>query len=455
MRKFSFHRILRNDRLMIGLSVLLAILLWYMVISGPANVTTRTITCTLNTSNVQNGSLQVIETAPISVEVRVQGVWSYVNSLTADDLRVQLSTADIQSAGQCRIHVLASYNSQKTDYEVVSVSPATVTLFCDEWVSGKLYTLSQGGVTAEAPAVTAEGDYRDIGSVAIDPAALPGGVIAVQGPMTTINRIERFVARVAEQADISSRQVYDAQVLALDSSGKQVPLEYCTLMRYEEDPAVNPNTSFMEFSGSTLPVAVTVKERREITFEYTVKNAPAGLDPASLIRVEPASITIEGDQELLDQYAEEIARLTEIDFDHLTTAEKARSVPVTLPEGLIVVGSGASQMNVAVNFDWSDYATRTLEWHIGTGLSDTPIQFLNVPGNKEIRMLTNTLNVTVCGSKAAVTALTAADLTATVDMSNSSLGTYGVRPRVEREGVWVYYEGVGYTVYLSITDANP
>ena len=129
--RFSFGRLLRNDRLMMVCSLLLAIVMWYFVISGSANITTRTITCTLNTANVSNGSLQVIEEQTITVDVVVEGAWSDILGLTAEDIRVQLNTADIRAAGKCRINVVASHNSQKGGYNILSTSPSVATLFCD------------------------------------------------------------------------------------------------------------------------------------------------------------------------------------------------------------------------------------------------------------------------------------------------------------------------------------
>ena len=160
--RFSFGRLLRNDRLMMVCSLLLAILMWYFVISGPANITTRTITCTLNTANVRNGSLQVIEEQTITVDVVVEGAWSDILDLTAEDIRVQLNTADIRAAGKSRINVVAGRNSQKSGYDILSTSPSVVSLFCDEWVEERAFSVEAGEVIAVANGVDKLGENQSV-----------------------------------------------------------------------------------------------------------------------------------------------------------------------------------------------------------------------------------------------------------------------------------------------------
>ncbi|MBO5797648.1 MAG: hypothetical protein J6R77_04800, partial [Clostridia bacterium] len=326
----------------------------------------------------------------------------------------------------------------------------TVTLFCDEWEEGRLFDVNNGGIAAEATGVKAEGDNRDIGKVSIDPLSLPGGVISVQGPNTVVSKITQLVARVAEETTITEQQSFSAGIVALDAGGNEVDLTYCTLMHYPEDPAANPNAVLVDMTENVLDVIVTVNERREITFTYNVLNAPGGVDLSKIVSIQPATITLEGEKELLEQYAEQLAHLTTLNFDTLTTDEKGRSIPIVLPEGLVVVGTGERELNARLEFDWTGYRKRTIKWDIGTDLSNTPINFTNVPADKSITMRNNTLEITVFGKRAAVEALKPEDLTALVDMSSSSLGTYVIRPEILSQDLWVYYGTTGYTVYVDI-----
>lgn len=457
MKRISVSRLLRNDRLMMVCSLLFAITVWYFVISGSSNISTRTITCTLNTVGVGNGALQVIEEKNITVDVVVEGAWSDILQLTQEDIRVQLNTADIQNAGNCRINVVASRNSQKGGYEILSTSPSFATLFCDEWVEGQEFTVEAGDVVAEAPHVTAEGDERDIHAIKVEESALPGGTLIVQGPRSEVSRVDHLAAMVYRETALSSKQVFEGDVVAVDANGAVLDLQYCKFLRYAESPEVNPNAALMDITA--LNVEVTVKERREIPFTYEILNAPSGVDLADIITLEPTSVIVEGEQELLNTYAQELGQLKAVDFDLLSTAEKAVLDPLELPAGLTVIGNdkyvtvqedGTTLLNVGKKFDWSGYSRRTFTWHIGNDITDSPIRFQNVPAGKTVKMLTNELQVTVFGKKAAVDALNVKNLSATVDMSDSSLGTYAVRPVLNTNEAWVYYGNSGYTIYVSI-----
>ncbi len=457
MKRISFSRFLRNDRLMMVCSLLLAITVWYFVISGSSNISTRTITCTLHTAGVSNGSLQVIEEKDITVDVVVEGAWTDILQLTQEDIRVQLNTADIQNAGNCRVNVVASRNSQKGGYSILSTSPSFTTLFCDEWVDAQEFTVESGSVYAAAPLVSAEGDERDIHKVAVEDADLPGGVLIVQGPRSEISRIDRLAALVDTEAALSAKHTFEGDVIAMDADGTELELQYCKFLRYAEDPALNANAALMDITA--LNVEVTVKERREIPFAYEVLNAPNGIDIQNIITLDPPSVIIEGEQELLNEYAEKIGQLKAVDFDLLSTAEKAVSDLLNLPVGLTVIGSdkhvtvredGTTLLNVGKKFDWTGYARRNFTWHIGTDMTNTPIKFLNVPADKTVRMLTNEIRLTVFGKKPVVEALNAEDFSATVDMNDSSLGTYSIRPVLGTDEAWIYYGSSGYTVYMSI-----
>lgn len=451
MKKISFGRLLRNDRLMVILSLVLALWLWYTVISGSSNITTRTINCTLTVANVKNGNVQVIETDSIPVTVEVQGAWSTLNSLSADDLRVQLNTGDIRASSSCRVHVLASRNSQVTDYEIVSVSPDVVTLFCDEWVESRLFSVADGTVLASAGTITAQGDDRDIGEVSVLSEELPGGVLAVQGPQTVVSRIHHFVAQATETASIEDTGTFPAVLVAMDADGAEVDISQCGLMRYTADPTADPTAETADMTERELNVLVTVKERRQVTVSYAVANAPAGVDLSKIVSCTPQTVTLEGEKAQLEEYLSTLEQVTTIDFDQLSISERSRTIPVQLPDGITVVGTGATELTVTLRFDWTGYTTRTLVWNLGNTTDNSPIQFINVPENKTVTMLTTSLNVKVFGKREAVEALTAASLSATVDMSDSSLGTYTVRPQLPTDAAWVYYGTAGYTVYFSLS----
>ncbi len=450
MKQFSFGRLLRNDRLMMVCSVLLAVVMWYFVISGSANITTRTITCTLNTANVNNGTLQVIEEKTITVDVVVEGAWSDILELTAEDIRVQLNTADIRAAGNCRINVVAGRNSQKSGYTILSTSPSVATLFCDEWVEEKVFTVAAGEVSAEAPSVSKTEENQSVNTPILSETALPGGMLFVQGPRTEVDRISKLVAMVDDEAQLSEKHVFSGDIVAKervdDEHFSDLELQYCQFLRYNNDPAQYPGAA--KIVVSALDVLVTLDERQEMSFTYGVSNAPAGVDVSDLVSVSPPSITIEGEQSLVQECLDTLTELNAVDFDNLSMGQRQITQTIVFPAGITVIGNedyvsksenGETVLTVTQRLDWSGYSYKILTWQLGTDLSDTPISFLNVPEGFNVVMATARLEVMVIGESAAIRNITAADLSATVKLEEGNIGTYVIRPMVDNPDVWVYY----------------
>lgn len=457
MKRFSFGRLLRNDRLMMVCSLLLAAVMWYFVISGSSNITTRTITCTLNTANVSNGTLQVIEEKTVTVDVVVEGAWSDILGLTAEDIRVQLNAADIRAVGNCRINVVASRNSQKSGYEILSTSPSVTTLFCDEWVEEKVFTVAAGEVVTAAPNVTAVGEKQECNDPIIEGATLPGGVLLVQGPRTEVDRIAKIAVTVDAAMELSEKHIFEGDIVAMNNDGEVLDLKYCRFLRYAEDPAAVPGTP--KIVVSSLDVLVTLQERQEIAFTYEVQNAPSGVDASTIVTLDPPAIVIEGEQELVQQYTEALTKLEPLNFDTLFAGDRQLVQTIVLPEGITVIGSedyvsknenGETVLTVTKKLNWSGYAHKVIRWDLGSDLSDTPIKFENVPEGFNVKMETTRLSVMVVGKASVINALNGSHLSATVALEAGNLGTYVVRPTVDNPNAWVYYGASNeYVIHVS------
>ncbi len=462
--RFSFGQMLRNDRLMMVCSLLLAIVVWYFVISGSSNITTRTITCTLNTANVSNGALQVIEEQTITVDVVVEGAWSDILELTAEDIRVQLNTSDIRAAGKCRLNVVAGQNSQKGGYTILSTSPSIVTLFCDEWVDERMFSVATGQVIAEAPAVSKVEENQSVNVPIFSDAALPGGVLFVQGPRTEVDRIAQLVATVDDEMQLSEKHVFSGDIVAKDGIGEDgavLDLKYSQFLRYDKDPAQHPGAA--KIVVTALDVLVTLNERQELAFTYDVLNAPTGVDVSALVMLHPASVIIEGEQELVQACLANLTKLSAVDFDNLSMSDRELPQRVVFPAGITVIGNednvsknenGESVLTVTRKMNWSGYSYKTLTWELGTDLNNTPITFENVPEGFDVLMATTRLEVMVIGASSAIRNLTAEDLSAIVRLEEGNLGTYAIRPKVDNPNVWVYYGAADrYTIHVNAVDA--
>lgn len=447
MKKFSLNRLMHNDRIMIIFSFVTAVLIWFAVVSGPGNTTTRSIKFKVNTA-ISNGELQVIGAEPVEVEVEVEGTLAVLSQLTTEDIRVRLDASEIQGIGNQELTVLASRNSSETGYEILNVSPSTVTVFCDHWVDDAVFV-----VEPDISAVKAESSFT-LGEATVDQQVLADGNVTLQGPESVINRVHSVVARVTEEAVIAEPRTFAAQLLALDEQGKEVDLSQCHVMAYGRNDEGGISTELTELTGWTLDVSVSVETYREVTFTYDVAHQPAGLtDLSSLVTVTPPSITLVGDRAALEACADQLTNLGTLDFDQISPENNTLTIPLNLPEDVRVL-EGVSE--VQITFDTKNYRTRTFELNLeGTG-DYTPLEFRNAPEGVTITPRTKTLSLTLVGPRSTLASIREKDLSVVIDMSENDIGfiKYLVRVNIrDYNNVWVYYgeeNADGFEIYVTV-----
>lgn len=447
MKKFSLNRLMHNDRAMIAFSLVLAVLVWFSVVSGPGNTTTRSIVFKVNTA-ITNGDLQVIGAEPVEVEVEVEGTLAVVSKLTAEDIRVRLDASEIQGVGNQELTVLASRNSSETGYEILTVSPSTVTVFCDHWVDDAVFI-----VEPDISAVKADQSFT-LGEAIVDPNILADGNVTLQGPESVISRVNKVVARITEEAVIAEPKTFTAQLLALDEQGAEIDLSQCHVMAYERDDEGGVSTVLTELTGRTLEVTVPVETYQEITFSYQTAHQPSGLtDLSSLITISPPSITLIGDKAALEACADQLADLGTLDFDKISPENNTFTIPLNLPENVRVL-EGVSE--VKVTFNTKGYSKKVIELNLEGTKEYKPLEFQNVPEGTTVTPRTKTLSVTLVGPTRTLSSIREKDLSVVIDMGESDVGfiKYLVRVNIkDYNNVWVYYgeeNADGFEIYVTV-----
>ena len=92
-RKYSLNRLLHNNKLMMAVSVILAVVIWVMVVYDSNNIETRTIsnvTANLDLANTYAGNdgLVIFEGASQQVDVSVSGPRGVIYKLSASDVLI-------------------------------------------------------------------------------------------------------------------------------------------------------------------------------------------------------------------------------------------------------------------------------------------------------------------------------------------------------------------------------
>ncbi|MBE6762793.1 MAG: hypothetical protein E7553_00350 [Ruminococcaceae bacterium] len=433
--RFSFSRLINSGKLMMVLSVIIAVALWYGVLSGPANIQERplsvTVTVDLTNTYAHQSGLRVLGNDTFDVKVNVSGRWSVISKLDADDLRVRPDLSSITGAGDVEVPLTVQRNSDQTDYDIVSVSPRTVTVMCDYWQEGTTFK-----VTTDVSLLTAADPSKyQIGEPVLDLTAFPSGKLTVDGPQSTVSKISAIVARVDAEETLSAMKQFSVPLVALDKNGSEVDMTYC---------------SIKELPSGSVSMTVPIWEQRHIEIGYTLENVPAGLKTTDLLTVTPQGLDVLGPSAELDALQAQLNNVGTVDLAALSMAESTVTFPLSIPSTVRAIDS-PEEIAVSLNTDT---------------LSEKTLSLVPTAKNIVFKGDTKTLKVTVpqqtldqirlIGDTSAINAITSASLSLEIDLGDSpKAGTKQYIAKLIINGyddVWAYYgsETEGIKVYVTL-----
>lgn len=419
--KFSLNALLHNERALLIISVIAAILIWALVSFGPGNIQQRTITLTetidLADTIAGYNDLRVIGEDTFNVRVTVEGARSVIFNLNPEDIDIRPAFSEIQGAGVSEVSLTAT-KAKAGSYTITAVSPATISLNCDYWITATVpMTTDIGAVSVKDEKTQQLGDLR------MESAEITGGTIQVEGPQTAVKRIASVVAKIEEGGAIETTTRFTAVLKALDADGNEVDAANCRFTGATAD--------------NTLDITVPVWVQKSVALSYELKNKPDGISQNGLVRLTPSTITLVGEAAALDAAATTIGNLGVIDFDRLTPADAETTVSLNVPTGIKVLEGNAVLVQLAID----NYTTKTLSYAV-SGLDDVTVE--NMPSDKKLSLQSQVLSdIVLCGNAATLRRITAKDLKLTLDASDSTATgsvRYVVRITVPQyDNVWVYY----------------
>lgn len=422
-QRFSLSRLMHNDKLMLLVSLVLAILVWALVVYGPSNAQDQVITgvpisVTLNDYATQTLNLRVTDGGMATATVKVHGLRSVVSKLTAADITVTADTGNVIREGTYTLPLRATSSG---DYSILSVvgtdgTNSTVTVTVDAWREAAF------PVGVEMPNLTVlNEETMQFGTPVVSGAAMTDGQITVSGPRTSVSRVSTVVAVVEDTATIGEAQTFTGRLEARDENGD-----------------VLKAVSFKNAEDGQVSVTVPVMTYRQVKLSPTLTHIPAAYQgKSSLITVTPSTLEIWGVPSELDDYVKALQSKVQLDFDRLQSGNLTQELPLEEVEG-IRVDNGVTSLKVQVHL--SGLTTRKLD----VTVSDANLRIENVPAGYTVTGSQTVLTgVTLCGSSRVLSQIKASDLQVTVDASAiSATGKQTVTARITVNGkdtVWAYY----------------
>ncbi len=432
-KRLTFSKLLANDKLMMVVSLILAVAIWASVLAGPAYIEEREITVDikvdLTNSYAYQSGIRVIGETDFSAVVNVSGALSVISKLDASDFRVRPDLTVITGAGDFELPLNVSRNSTVTDYEILSVTPSTVSVACDYWQEGVRFKL----LTDVSALKAADPEKLQIGEPVIEQTAFPDGYLTIDGPKTVIDKINSLVARIAAEEELTQTKQYQVPVVALDENGNELDLTDC---------------SIEELPDGTVAMTVPLWEERHVTFGYNVINQPE--DDEGLLIVTPESVDLLGPSADLDALEEQLRNLGTVDFAKLSLTNDTVTFPLNIPSTVRAIDN-PTEMTVSLDSEGLSQKTMTV-----TATAENTV--LVGSSSYELTVPQQTFeNVLLVGSNSSINRITAEDITLEIDAGESP--TPGTKQYVAKlkinnfDDVWVCYgpENDGITMYAALS----
>ncbi len=430
----SFSRILHKDKLMMVVSLILAIIIWVLVVYDQGNTEERSIggipvSVALTPFASEDLKLRIVDGDEAVATVYVEGPRSVIAQLSKQDITVTADTSTVLTAGTYTIPIRAASNG---DFDIVKVVgndgvSATVRITCDV-IYEKAFALNAEHVEMPHLSVVDSKTTR-FGAPSPSGAAINEGSVIVSGPKSSVNRIARIAAIVQEERRISETTSFTADLVAYDSYDR--PVEGVTFLN-AEDGKIN--------------VVVPVLQYYPIPLTLNVLNASDGL--VERVTVNPQSIEVWAIPSELDEYLVDVKNLLTVDFHQILAEGKDISLPLELKKTSSVLPFSDSEM-VQVDLDLSAYTNKTYM----VPLTEDNVEIVNLAEGCTLEWDQSELqNVVICGSKSVLKAIKANKIKVVLDAQGLAVGHHTVRVSVQSSEAetWTYYGEDGYEAQINI-----
>lgn len=364
-------------------SILTAILIWFVVLdtNNPFEERTISVPLTSNAEVLQSKSLQIVgNQLPTSVDIKIKGRRQKISGVTANDFRISIDLSEVSEPGYKRINIGEPEYLGDQDVIIVGTNPSSIILGFERIV-GKQYPVNVE-FTGSLPA------GYEIVNLKVEPSN-----VILEEKESSISRISKVVAYVnLDEADDNKEMVIRGSVL--DSSGQ--PLS--------------------QFEGK-VPVIVTFNLAKKVPVSAAVTGKPLNDYYFKELKYSMSEVRVIGPRSILDGIKSVSAETIDI-----TDKSESFTIPlaVKLPKGVTVYSEDSDRLSAEVILE--KYITRT--FNISPGL--VSIYDGDTSGTMEYRIVNTAIPITIKGRVDDVNAVKIGDIRASIRVSDLEPGQHEV-----------------------------
>lgn len=385
---FSFSKLLDNKRVVQVLSVLIAIITWFVVVITDSTDSTDIfrnvpINFSLTGTTPESYGLSLIEGDGQTIDVKVEGNKYRLGGLTADDFVVTPILTVVTKPGEYNLILdVRKSNLRDDNFNIISYPTNTTATF--DYIVEETMPVTAAADNLKA----AEGFLKET------VLASPDKVI-LKGPQTEIAKIKKAVVESDMDKVSDSSMILDGKLIFYDENSNKLQLKHTTYTPQEYE------------------LNVQIYKHAEIPTEVTFVNVPQGLDSAKLAyTLSHGSLEVAGPKETVEDLA--AINLGEIDFRKINIGSNF-TMDVSLPAGLVNVNN-INTVTVSVISENLDKKQLSVD--------KDNFSKRNEPTGYTVKIDTSSINdVRLVGDKDDIESISAKDLIAVIDLQGIDLSS--------------------------------
>ncbi len=413
IKSLTFQKLLADNRFVLVISILLAIIFWATVCiswSPETQIVIENVPVKIETQNSvpSQYGLRMFGEREHTVDITISGSKYIVGgrSITAEDFEVTASTSLVTSAGTHSLPLKVSKKST-ADFTIDDYSVSFVNAYFDEYSE----TQANINVKIEGDNITSD-DY-----IAGDDYITERKTILVGGPALEISRLDSVNAVVNVDKTIKESTAFNASLTAVDKNGNEL--------------------NFVTFDGeSNATMTVTIPVYKKVVLPVNVRftNSPADYVTKPLeftARPENVEVAV-----LQNGTATDSFKIAEVDFSTLKPGVNSMKIDLSKAEGILLLPS--SPKTVTLNVTAPEKMSQTFD------IKCNNISISNAPIDRSISFSTSEIkDVIVYASEAELQNLTSETIKARVDFANIEIvdgkNTVEVPMYIkDTYGCWIY-----------------
>lgn len=418
--KFSIRKLIYNDKYLIIISIILAVIIWIVTSMNLSPETSKTITVPVTVdfsdSAAEQLGIKCFGDEKVDVDVTISCKKYLAKDITADDLNVYLQTNVVTSSGNYDVPIKVD-TSENADFKVTSYYPTVY----------KGYFDVEDEKTMDVDVKFSKNDFIEEGYTMGQPL-LSESTVTVKGPRSYVSQVASVSAIINVDNKLKTTTSMDLLATAFDSNGTKV--NYVTI----ETGGENLTVTIPVLKEMELDVAVNFAGKpsrlniSDFNVSYSVNRVNAGV-------LEDANITK--------------ATIGSIDFSKLRAGENKFTFNVESLDGFVILDN-IKEIEVTVNVP-SDYVAKNVS------VNSDNIKIINVPEGYNASVVgISAGEVTAIGRENILESITSANVSLVVDLSGAdadkmNVGTHSYKTTTtlgNSDTCWIYGD---YTAEVNIT----